>query len=646
MFSLPVCGGLVLHTAEGCRCWALLSSDVLYCRCYLDMGPDVLRLVNVLVDVALGKRVRKHWSKQCALAGVGSGRVSPQPCPTFLTFAPFALRYQIYSMATTAPVLSTSAEHIFEDPTEPVVVPEVRLSDEQLYVQYEIERTVKEIRDGRWKRIALQFPDEMLVDAPRVFERLREGLRQQRRRPATGLEKDVEYLSLEQNEPRPDDQANQVASEETLTILADTSYGACCVDEIAAEHVNADVVVHYGRSCLSPTARLPVIYVFTSKPLDLDATVNIFRATYPETTAEVYIMADIPYQTHVNDLFDRLAKEGYTNLFATSIVHNPSSLLPNRTVPSTLQDDPEKLKDSSIFHISNPPSSLLLTLTSRVKSIYILEPNSTTTGPLQPAITQPLLRRRYAKLSRLSSAGVIGILINTLSVSNYLSALAHVQKLVADAGKKSYVFVVGKLNAAKLANFAEVGVWVVIACWESSLVDSRDFYAPVITPFELKMGLQAEWSGEWVGDFSELLGKDEDAGSHQRTADAANDEDDGSAPPEFDLRTGRYVSRSRPMGRPKPVAADTTAAQAIGGSSAPPSSTLVQRAKGDVAKVNGTVSPAAEFLRSQRTWQGLGSDYGIEYERDEEGNIRGAAIEEGRKGVARGYVVREGEERT
>lgn len=27
---------------------------------------------------------------------------------------------------------------------------------------------------------------------------------------------------------------------------------SCCVDEVAAEHINADVVVHYGRACLSP----------------------------------------------------------------------------------------------------------------------------------------------------------------------------------------------------------------------------------------------------------------------------------------------------------------------------------------------------------------------------------------------------------
>ena len=34
-------------------------------------------------------------------------------------------------------------------------------------------------------------------------------------------------------------------------ILADTTYGSCCVDEVAANHANADLIVHYGRTCLS-----------------------------------------------------------------------------------------------------------------------------------------------------------------------------------------------------------------------------------------------------------------------------------------------------------------------------------------------------------------------------------------------------------
>lgn len=567
---------------------------------------------------------------------------------------------------TSAPVLSTPAEHILEAPL-PVTNPtdQSRLSDEELYVQYEIPRTIREIRDGRRKRIALQFPDDMLVDAPRVFESLRDGLRKDRKALSTMSTDPTTEPSLRDvdTDPSHDD------SEERICILGDTSYGACCVDEVAAEHVDADVVVHYGRACLSPTARLPVIYVFTSKPLDVDATVSSFKATYPDLEEGVCLMADIPYSHHIAGLHQRLRSDGYSNVFATEVIHDPSSLLPNRTVPATVKHDPGALKSYSIFHISSPPTSLLLILSSRINALHIYptDTNSPPTSSLAASTTAQLLRRRYALITRLSTAPIFGILINTLSISNYLSALTHIQNVIRTAGKKSYTFVVGKVNAAKLANFAEIGGWVVIGCWESSLIESAEFYRPVITPFELEVALQGDesrlWDGRWVGDFGELLanGLADDGESQPPTMNGRaaiegatetngrdwQDQSSDDEPPDFDLRTGQYVSRARPMGRPKPTASTTaTRSESTTASDAPPSSALVQRPKSDLASINGAVSPAAEFLRSKRTWHGLGSDYEVSYERDEEGRIRGAAMEEGRSGVAKGYAVGEHEGRS
>jgi len=44
---------------------------------------------------------------------------------------------------------------------------------------------------------------------------------------------------------------------------------SCCVDEVAASHVDACCVVHFGRSCLSPVSRTPALLVFPRQPLDL-----------------------------------------------------------------------------------------------------------------------------------------------------------------------------------------------------------------------------------------------------------------------------------------------------------------------------------------------------------------------------------------
>ncbi|KAH7383342.1 putative diphthamide synthesis protein-domain-containing protein [Pyrenochaeta sp. MPI-SDFR-AT-0127] len=573
----------------------------------------------------------------------------------------------------TAPVLSTPDTHIFEDPTPAVDTTSLRrLSDEQVALTYEIERTIREIRQGRWKRIALQFPDHMLTDGPRVYEQLSRGLGKVKKAP-NGAEKGglQDGLTVEGDlstklEATVLRDGNEV--EERLFILGDTSYGACCVDEVAAEHVDADVVVHYGRSCLSPPSRLPVIYVFTERPLDLEPVLSTFKETYQDYTAKVILMADIPYSHLVAPLHARLRDEGYINVYATKVVHNPSSLLPNRTIPSEAEEEKALLAEYALFHISDPPTALLLTLSSRVATTHIY-PTTDTTSASTPsaslASTAQSLRRRYALLTSLSTTPIYGILINTLSVKNYMHILSHVQRQITAAGKKYYTFVVGKVNAAKVANFSEVGGWVVIGCWESSLIESREFWRPMITPWELGVALMGDeervWTGAWEADFETVLKEQKESKvgektnhAHQQqhveeqeeTNDAAEgdyDSEEESAPPEFDLRTGRYVSHSRPM---RSTTTPKEPSQVQNARPRTESSALTKRANGDIAAVGGVASPGAEYLRSQRTWQGLGTDYRND-EEDGHPSVdnHAAKMEEGRSGIARGYVVGEDERR-
>ena len=110
---------------------------------------------------------------------------------------------------------------------------------------YETDRTVAAVRAGAYKRVALQFPDHLLRNAPAVVALLQDGL------SGTGAR---------------------------VFVLGDTSFAACCVDEVAAavrsafmlccgtacsgcaahlvvllsrsQHLDADFIVHYGHSCL------------------------------------------------------------------------------------------------------------------------------------------------------------------------------------------------------------------------------------------------------------------------------------------------------------------------------------------------------------------------------------------------------------
>jgi diphthamide biosynthesis protein 2 len=544
-----------------------------------------------------------------------------------------------------APVLSTPEDHLFEY-QEPVPDGRDLRSDDELRETYEVARVAREVRHGAHRRIALQFPDHMLGDAPKVVTLLQEELGRMSKDEEGGGERDSSGSSNQQ--------------EEKIYILADTSYSSCCVDEIAAEHVDAHVLVHFGRSCLSPTSRLPVIYVFTRHALDLDDALQSLESELPDKEARIVLMADVTYQDHVPELYRRARERGYKQLLSTRIQRDPLGSIPNRilvdhndnqvVVDETTGID---LRQYSIFHVSSPPTALLLALSSRVSSLHIYPTPDSPSSYYSPArTTRALLGRRYAKLLNLTTAGIIGILVNTLSVANYLSSIDAIRKQIAAAGKKSYTVVVGKLNSAKLANFAEMDGWVVVGCWESSLVEEdAGFYRPVLTPFELEVALMPDeervWGLSWWGGIESVKAvQDEDEGTTKDKiaggsgADAGTEDDDEDDAPVFDLRTGKLVSNARPMRAAARAACeardDAQNDKGKDATTAKQSDALAMRAKSELATINGVFSPGAEYLRSQRTWQGLGTDFEDE---------RSASIEEGRSGVARGYTVGQDDER-
>ncbi|RUS23729.1 hypothetical protein BC938DRAFT_474710 [Jimgerdemannia flammicorona] len=92
-------------------------------------------------------------------------------------------------------------------------------------------------------------------------------------------------------------------------------------DEVAAEHVSADLIIHYGRSCLSPTSRLPVLYAFGRQPVDIDYCIQEFnRLLHDDKSRPIIIMCDVAY-AHVTDtLITRLRQtHNYTGLIPTEI---------------------------------------------------------------------------------------------------------------------------------------------------------------------------------------------------------------------------------------------------------------------------------------------------------------------------------------
>ncbi|ELU42722.1 peptidyl-diphthamide biosynthesis [Rhizoctonia solani AG-1 IA] len=314
------------------------------------------------------------------------------------------------------------------------------------------------------------------------------------------------------------------------------NHDSCCVDEVAAAHIDADVVVHYGHACLSPTSRLTVIYVFGKRPIDIQDCINQIslaiqtQMTHTDSTKSLILKSDVSYAYSMEKIKEGLQKEFLsTEIFApevpTRYVPPPSASAaapyapadpdqpsePISPLPSTPPINPVNgstavskdipTEESLILYIGG--ESLALTnflLTHSSSEVISYDPQTRSTRRETGSVNK-LLMRRYAIIQKARDADVIGIL-----VASYLPLMAHLRQLLAKAQKKCYTISVGKLNPAKLANFMEIECFVLVACPENSVIESK-VSEPIVTPFELEIALGADrsWTGEYILDFDQIL---------------------------------------------------------------------------------------------------------------------------------------------
>jgi diphthamide biosynthesis protein 2 len=233
------------------------------------------------------------------------------------------------------------------------------------------------------------------------------------------------------------------------------------------------------------------------------------------------------------------------------------------------------------------------------------------TNATPPPSIRRQLKRRFFLTQKARDAHVFGILVSNLSQQHLVEVVKSLQQIIQRAGKACYSFAVGKINPAKLSNFAEIEVFCLVACREQSLLDQeRDYPVPVITPMELEMALGGmEWGAQAYSlDCQDVLVRHGMEQSVDEGLDGALDSHDDEDAPYFSLVTGGYVSKSR----------DGTGTQ--------PSDRDLRNLPGQ-GQVMEYRSEAANFLK-QREYQGLESKVG---------ETEAKAAVQGLKGIASNY---------
>jgi diphthamide biosynthesis protein 2 len=339
-----------------------------------------------------------------------------------------------------------------------------------LIKRYNIESTVRWILSLHGLHvIALQFPDDSLSDAAEVSHALQERLPQ-------GFD---------------------------LYVLADTTYNSLSVDEVASEHVKADCIVHYGRASLSRTSgRVPVHYVFPQEDRYRLSESNI-QSLPLEKTDSVVCFVDQAYQHVMEDAKEYLRSvifAGIAEVKFPPVLENPGDAsLGGYSYPRVTDGEFDPDGSMRSLHVWYGPADspardqLMLTLNSY---------NWLSIDPIEESIERGLplkmtrvLRKRYFLVDKARQASIVGILVGTLAAEGYKESINALRLAAKRASKKTYTLLMGKPNPAKLANFPEIDIFILVADPQGQILDSKEYYAPIITPYEAMIAFSddTEW---------------------------------------------------------------------------------------------------------------------------------------------------------
>ena len=412
---------------------------------------------------------------------------------------------------------------------------------------FEISKSVQFIKDGNFKRIALQFPDELLQYTKFVVHK-------------------IEALTTNR-----------------VHVLADTSYGNCCVDEVAASHINADAIIHYGHSCLSNTEKVPTLYVFGKSKLNV---VDFsLKAHQLFTENKVIVLYDVSYYHYISILNELLDKFKDTTDIAHLVIYEKTEVEISTSMKEfsflgrhfNLKFD---LLAYKILFIGRECLTLRnLMMRFNKNEFYVYNPDLLELKLQHLSINKSLMKRFYL-VQKAKDAKIVGIVMGTLGIARYKEIVHRLKLVLKQAGKKYYTFIMGKINVAKMANFMEIDIFVLVACPENSLIDSKEFFKPIVTPFEIEMAClhNREWTGEYITDFRDLLHGEP---SYLEIKDCVD-----NIEPEYSLITGQLRSCTNKI--------DNNSE----------SSTEVALISNEKRLVPHNVTNASDFLLT-RTWQGL-----------------------------------------
>ncbi|KAJ1978193.1 Diphthamide biosynthesis protein 1, partial [Dimargaris xerosporica] len=277
---------------------------------------------------------------------------------------------------------------------------------------FEIHKTVWQIRKNDAKMVALQFPEGILIYACLISDIL-----------------------------------ERFCNVETV-VMGDVTYGACCIDDFTAKHLGCDFMVHYGHSCLVPVnvTSIKTLYVFVEIGIDTAHFVETVLYNFDPGT-RLTVVGTIQFVASIQQCRGELEK-AYTVHIPQAKPLSPGEIL-GCTAPKLKDQDAIVYLGDGRFHL---------------ESIMIANPDipAYRYDPYSKKFTQEYYEHeemhtlRRSAIEAAKGAKKVGLILGTLGRQGSPTVMKELEQQLQARGIAYMVVLLSEIFPDKLAQFGDV----------------------------------------------------------------------------------------------------------------------------------------------------------------------------------------------
>eukprot|EP01135_Chromosphaera_perkinsii_P001315 Nk52_evm42s164 gene=Nk52_evmTU42s164 len=334
---------------------------------------------------------------------------------------------------------------------------------------FEIEKTIWRIKSTNSKRVALQFPEGLLMYACAISDILEEF---------GGAE---------------------------MLIMGDVTYGACCVDDYTARALGCDLMVHYGHSCLVPidATKIKMLYIFVDIKIDMDHFVDTIRHNF-DTSERIGFVSTVQFVSSLQHAQMALTSTTHKNVF----IPQSKPLSPGEVLGCTAP--PLMNGETAVIYLGDGRFHLeaIMIANPEIKA-YRYDPYSKVFSR-EYYEHEEMHSLRKSAIEKASKAKTFGLILGSLGRQGSPRVLKNLENQIKEAGLNYIIVLLSEIFPYKLSLFKDVDAWVQVACPRLSIDWGYAFEKPLLSPYETAVVMRAvKWQKVYPMDFyaNDSLGK-------------------------------------------------------------------------------------------------------------------------------------------